>query len=139
MSCLVNPLTGKESEYELKEAEVKKKVMVTGGGPVGMEAAIIAARRGHDVTLYDKSGKLGGQWLLAAIPPGKELLNTFTVWQKGELDRSGVKVVLNTEVTREFVEQVNPDEIILASGATPIIPGIPGADKSHVYTANSCC
>ncbi|AHV97779.1 FAD-dependent oxidoreductase [Paenibacillus sabinae] len=136
VSCLVNPLTGKEGEYELKEAEVKKKVMVIGGGPVGMEAAIVAAKRGHDVTLYDKSDKLGGQWLLAAIPPGKELLNTFTVWQKGELDRSGVKVVLNTEVTKEFVEQVNPDEIILASGAAPIIPGIPGADKSHVYTAN---
>ncbi|MDT3425872.1 2,4-dienoyl-CoA reductase-like NADH-dependent reductase (Old Yellow Enzyme family)/thioredoxin reductase [Paenibacillus forsythiae] len=136
VSCLVNPLTGKEGEYELKEAEVKKQVMVIGGGPVGMEAAIIAAKRGHDVTLYDKSDRLGGQWLLAAIPPGKELLNTFTVWQKGELDRSGVQVVLNTEVTKELVEQVNPDEIILASGAAPIIPGIPGADKAHVYTAN---
>lgn len=136
VSCLVNPLTGKENEYEIKEAEVKKKVMVIGGGPVGMEAAIVAAKRGHDVTLYEKDGKLGGQWLLAAIPPGKELLNTLTVWQKGELDRAGVKVVLNQEVTKELVEQASPDEIIFAAGAAPIIPSIPGANKSHVHAAN---
>ncbi|WP_318840819.1 FAD-dependent oxidoreductase [Paenibacillus sp. BJ-4] len=64
---MVNPATGKEHEYEIKEAEVKKKVMVVGGEPVGMEAAIVAAKRGHDVTIYEKNNKLGGQWLLAAI------------------------------------------------------------------------
>ena len=94
ISCLVNPLTGKEGEYAIKEADEKKKVMIIGGGPVGMEAAIVAAKRGHDVTIYDKSDRLGGQWLQAAVPPGKELLNTLTVWQKGELERSGAKIKL---------------------------------------------
>lgn len=136
VSCLVNPRTGKEVEYEIKEAEVKKKVMVIGGGPVGMEAAIVASKRGHEVTLYEKADRLGGQWLLAAIPPGKELLNTLTVWQKGELQRAGVTVALNTEVTKELVVSEDPDEVIIATGANPIVPPIPGADKQHVFTAN---
>lgn len=136
VSCLVNPATGKENEYQIKEANAKKKVMIIGGGPVGMEAAIVAAKRGHDVTLYEKESKLGGQWLLAAIPPGKELLNTLTVWQKGELIRAGVKIMLDIEVTPGLVKEKNPDEVIIATGASPVIPSIPGAEKSHVYTAN---
>ncbi|SKB64706.1 2,4-dienoyl-CoA reductase [Acetoanaerobium noterae] len=136
VSCLVNPTAGKEEEYKIVEADNKKKVMVIGGGPVGMEAAIVASKRGHDVTLYEKDEKLGGQWLLAAIPPGKELLNTLTVWQKSELKRAGVKVVLNKEVDVNLVEAEKPDEIIIATGATPIVPKIPGSDMKHVYTAN---
>jgi 2,4-dienoyl-CoA reductase-like NADH-dependent reductase (Old Yellow Enzyme family)/thioredoxin reductase len=136
VSCLVNPKTGRENEFEIKEAKDKKKVMVIGGGPVGMEAAIVAAKRGHQVSLYEKNSKLGGQWLLAAIPPGKELLNTLTVWQKNELKKAGVKVILNTLVDKNTVLQENPDKLIIASGASPIIPSISGWDKSHVYTAN---
>lgn len=136
VSCLVNPLSGKENEYEMKKADKKKKVMVIGGGPVGMEAAIVASKRGHDVVLYEKDNKLGGQWLLAAIPPGKELLNTLIVWQKGELKRSGVKVILNTEVTKELVEKQSPDEVIISTGASSIIPQISGVNKAHVFTAN---
>jgi NADPH-dependent 2,4-dienoyl-CoA reductase/sulfur reductase-like enzyme len=108
VSCLVNPRTGKEEAYAIRRAEKAKKVMVIGGGPAGMEAAIVAAKRGHDVTLYDKADRLGGQWLLAAVPPGKEMLNAFTVWQKGELARSGVKVLLNTEVTAELSQRSSP-------------------------------
>jgi len=135
VSCLVNPVSGKENEYAIKASDNKKKVMVIGGGPVGMEAAIVAAKRGHDVTLYEKDDKLGGQWLLAAIPPGKELLNTLTVWQKGELKRAQVKVVLNREVTKELVDSESPDNVIIATGANPIIPPILGADKANVVTA----
>lgn len=136
VSCLVNPRTGKEAEYAITKTAAPKKVMVIGGGPVGMEAAIVAAKRGHEVTLYEKADRLGGQWLLAAVPPGKEQLNSFTVWQKGELIRSGVKVVLNTGVTAELAAQKKPDEIIYAAGATPLVPPIPGYDKPHVCTAN---
>jgi 2,4-dienoyl-CoA reductase-like NADH-dependent reductase (Old Yellow Enzyme family)/thioredoxin reductase len=135
VSCLVNPRTGKEEAYAIRRAEKAKKVMVIGGGPAGMEAAIVAAKRGHDVTLYDKADRLGGQWLLAAVPPGKEMLNAFTVWQKGELARSGVKVLLNTEVTAELVAAVQPDAIVYAAGATPSVPPIPGVEKPFVHTA----
>jgi 2,4-dienoyl-CoA reductase-like NADH-dependent reductase (Old Yellow Enzyme family)/thioredoxin reductase len=136
VSCLVNPRTGKEAAYTPVKTDHPQKVMVIGGGPAGMEAAIVAAKCGHAVTLYEKSDRLGGQWLLAAIPPGKEMLNGFTVWQKGELLRSGVKVVLNTEVTPELAVQEQPDKIIYAAGATPLIPPIPGYQKPLVYTAN---
>ena len=136
ISCLVNPLTGKEGEYSITPAATKKKVMVVGGGPVGMEAAIVAAKRGHDVTLYEKGDRLGGQWLQAAVPPGKELLNTLTVWQKGELARSGAKVALNHAVTPEFIQQEKPEHIIVATGSTPIVPQIPGVDKPFVHTSD---
>lgn len=136
VSCLVNPRTGKEGTYDIHKTDVKKKVMVIGGGPVGMEAAIVAAKRGHDVTLYEKAARLGGQWLLAAVPPGKEMLNSFTVWQKGELARSGAKVLLNKEVTEELASAEKPDEIIYAAGAEPFVPGIPGHEKPFVHTAN---
>ncbi len=135
ISCLVNPLTGKENEYAVETAPTSKKVMVIGGGPVGMEAAIVAAQRGHDVTLYDKEDRLGGQWLAAAVPPGKELLNSLTVWQKGALTRAGAKVALNTAVTLDLIQKESPDHIIAATGSTPIVPPIPGVDKSHVYSA----
>jgi NADPH-dependent 2,4-dienoyl-CoA reductase/sulfur reductase-like enzyme len=136
VSCLVNPRTGKEEAYTIRKAEKAKKVMVIGGGPAGMEAAIVSAKRGHDVTLYDKADRLGGQWLMAAVPPGKEMLNSFTVWQKGELARRGVKVLLNTKVTAELAAEAKPDAIVYAAGATPIVPPIPGYNKPNVHTAN---
>jgi NADH:flavin oxidoreductases, Old Yellow Enzyme family len=136
VSCLVNPRTGKENTHTVIKADEKKKIMVIGGGPAGMEAAIVAAKRGHDVTIYDKADRLGGQWLLAAVPPGKEMLNSFTVWQKGELARNGVRIELNCEVTPALVDLEHPDEIIYAAGATPVVPPIPGADGYNVCTAN---
>ncbi|MGL1891485.1 MAG: NAD(P)/FAD-dependent oxidoreductase [Spirochaetaceae bacterium] len=135
ISCLVNPLTGKEESYAIKETSDKKKVMVVGGGPVGMQAAIVSAKRGHDVTLYDKADRLGGQWLLAAVPPGKELLNTLTVWQKNELEKSGAKIVLNTEVSEELINSINPDHIITATGSEATFPPIPGIKNANVFSA----
>lgn len=135
VSCLVNPRTGRENEAE-QPVVCQKHVMVIGGGPVGMEAAVTAAKRGHKVTLYERGSRLGGQWLLAAIPPGKEMLNSFTIWLQGELERSGVSVVLNQEVTKELIDEVRPDEILAATGALPIVPPIPGCQRAHVFTAN---
>ena len=136
VSCLVNPRTGREQEYDIREAETKKKVMVIGGGPVGMEAAIVAAKRGHEVTLYERDEKLGGQWLLAAIPPSKEQLNTLTVSQKGELERAGVTVKLNTEVDEKVIARENPDHVVVAAGSSPIAPDIKGIDGKNVVTAH---
>ncbi len=135
ISCLVNPFTGKEGTLDLSPVNTVKKIMVIGGGPAGMEAAIVAAKRGHDVTLFEKEAKVGGQWLLAAIPPGKEVLNTLTVWQKGEMKRQGVKVEYNKNVDESLIDSFAPDHIVLATGATPIKPNIAGVDQAHVFTS----
>ncbi|WBW97265.1 oxidoreductase [Oceanirhabdus sp. W0125-5] len=136
VQCLVNPMTGNESEFKLEEAEDKKKVLIAGGGVAGMEAAIVAAKRGHEVHLYEKNKKLGGQWILAAVPPSKEELNTLTVWQKTQLNKLGVNINLNTALTEEIVEDMKPDTVIVATGAKPFVPNIPGKDQENVVIAN---
>jgi len=135
VSCLVNPLTGREKDFLPAPAEASKRIMVVGGGVAGMEAAIVAAGRGHDVHLYEQSDRLGGQWLLAAVPPAKTELGTFTVWQKNQLARLGVKVEVNTQVTKEIVEREKPDTIIIATGAKPVTPNITGAKGPNVVQA----
>ncbi len=136
ITCLVNPTIGQEDELAVTPAETPKKVMVVGAGPAGMHAAIVAAQRGHDVTIFEKAQQLGGQWLLAAIPPGKEPLNTLTMWQKMELQRQGVTVVSGTEVTEATITAFAPDFVILATGATPFTPPIPGIEQDYVVSAN---
>jgi len=136
-TCIYNPEVGKEKEYEISEAEKLKKIMVIGGGPGGLEVARIAALRGHSVTLYDKGGELGGQWLLACIPPRKQEYMEMIKWYVGQLEKLDVKIVLDTTVTPEFVEEVNPDVVVVATGSTPLIPGIPGVDRKNVVTAHN--
>lgn len=133
--CLVNPESGKEKELSIKPAVNKKKVFIAGGGIAGMEAAIVAAKRGHEVHLYEKEDKLGGQWLLAAVPPHKEELNTLTVWQKTQLGKLGVNIFLKAELTEDIIDKENPDTVIVATGANPFVPGIPGVDSSNVIIA----
>ncbi len=134
--CLVNPFTGREDEIEVKPAEALKKVVVVGGGIAGCEAALMAAKRGHDVTIYEGQAKLGGQWNLAGMPPGKTELLSLLAWQKRKLDKYGVKVVLNTHITVDMVQAEKPDEVIIATGATPFTPPINGIHQPHVVTAN---
>lgn len=136
IQCTVNPRTGFEFEFVDAPAENKKRVTVIGGGVGGMEAAIAAAGRGHEVTLYEKTSKLGGQWLIAAVPPYKQELANFTVWQKRQLNKMGVKVVLDTEYSKESITKDKPDAIIIATGATPITPKIPGIESEFVFQAN---
>ncbi|NIS69429.1 MAG: FAD-dependent oxidoreductase [Proteobacteria bacterium] len=133
--CAVNPDWGRRKDFtEIKPAANTKKVMVIGGGPGGMEAARIAALRGHEVTLYDKQEKMGGQLLLAAKPPGKEKLLWVRDYEETQLKKLKVKVELGTEVTPELVESENPDVVIVATGAEPAIPEIPGIRGKNVLT-----
>lgn len=136
LRCLVNPFTGREDDIEVKSAEAQKKVIVVGGGIAGCEAALMAAKRGHDVTLYESQSKLGGQWNLAGMPPGKTELLSLLTWQKRKLNKYGVKVVLNTYMTIDMVHAEKPDEVIIATGAMPFIPPIKGIHQPHVVTAN---
>ena len=94
-----------------------------------MEAARVAAVRGHEVTLYEKSGELGGQLLAAYTPPFKSRLREFVKWQKLQLEKVGVQVCLHTEITEESEELKEADQIIVAVGATAICPPIPGIDR----------
>ena len=137
VACAQNPELGKEREYAIKRiASEPKGVVVVGGGPGGLEAARVAALRGHNVTLMEKEAELGGNAIVASIPTGKEDLRTFFVaWLERQCKKAGVKIELNKEVTPSSIKELKPDVVIVATGASPLIPSIPGIDKPQVLTA----
>jgi 2,4-dienoyl-CoA reductase (NADPH2) len=137
--CQVNAALGKEVEYEIKPAEKKKKVMVVGGGPAGMEAARVAALRGHEVTLYEKEPKLGGSLPLAAMVKGfdREDLLGLVRYLETQITKLGVDIRLGQEVTKSVVEGIKPDVLIIAAGGTHDIPDLPGINKRHVVTGKA--
>lgn len=100
-----------------------------------MEAARIAAVKGHEVSLYEQKGYLGGQFVSAAYPPSKGEFTTYTAWIIDELDKLGVDIHLNTEVSKELLQEIQPDTIIVATGGTPMLPPIKGIYKPHVFAA----
>lgn len=133
--CCVNPELGNEYKYTFKDAVPKKKVLVIGGGPGGMNAAIAAARRGHNVTLWEKKDRLGGELLAAIVPPGKGEFTTYLSALNTQLKLYGVNVVLNKEASAQDVLDFNADKVIIATGAKPFIPNIPGIHNEKVVTA----
>ncbi|MCG8615451.1 MAG: FAD-dependent oxidoreductase, partial [Desulfobacterales bacterium] len=135
VECLCNPLAGHEHKGAPATAETAKKVLVVGGGAAGMTAALTAKRQGHEVMLYERSGRLGGQLHLAAAPPGREEFAQFAVDLENQLSAEKIPVVLNQEVTADVLETQKPDAVILATGAQPLEPPIPGKDLPHVVGA----
>jgi len=133
--CSINPRMGKEAEYTIEPARLAKRVLIVGGGPGGMEAARVAALRGHQVTLCEKGEELGGQLRVACLPPYKDELGSLIKNMATQVRKAGAEVRLNTEVTSEVVEKETPDVLILAVGATPLIPDIPGVEQDNVVTA----
>jgi len=134
--CLVNAEVGREREFKIAPAQKAKKVMVIGGGPAGLEAARVAALRGHDVTVYERQEKLGGRWLLAAAVPEKEHFVEATEYFSTQAAKHGAKFELGREITAQDVADLKPDVVIVATGASPVVPPIPGTDQGFVVTSD---
>ncbi len=132
--CRINASLGREKEYEIKPAKKKKRVLVVGGGPSGMEAARVASLRGHEVLLYEKENKLGGLLPTAAVVKGLEIedLEAIIRYFKIQLSKQGVKVRLGKQADLSSIEEIKPDVVVLAAGGVPTIPRIPGIDKKNV-------
>ena len=136
--CAVNPMLGKEYLYDFSEQSKPepKRVLVIGGGPAGVNAALAASKRGHSVMLYDKGKALGGTFISASYPPGKGELAHYVNWLNHEIAKSNVELHLNTEVTAQMVKELNADKVILATGGKPFMPSfIKGIDNAKVVTA----
>ncbi|MDP2920413.1 MAG: FAD-dependent oxidoreductase [Dehalococcoidia bacterium] len=139
VSCSYNPTVGKETIpgwLELIPAKVKKRVMVIGGGPAGLEMARVAKARGHDVSLWEKSDDLGGMVNIAAKAPSREDLLELPRYYKYQMKLLGVDVHLKTEVTPEMVLSENPDVVVVATGSVPLVPDdIEGVNQDNVITS----
>ncbi|HUM62398.1 MAG TPA: FAD-dependent oxidoreductase [Anaerolineaceae bacterium] len=136
LTCLVNPAAGREKTWSrLEPAPKKKRVLVVGGGPAGMETARVAALRGHDVTLWEQSETLGGTALLASIPPHREEFSDLPRWLSTQLPKVGVKVILGKKGDSASVRLFAPDVLVAATGAKPEIPEhVPGWNLPQVIT-----
>lgn len=134
-TCLVNARAGAEGRLTVEPALRKKKIMVIGGGPAGMEAARVAALRGHEVCLYEKNEKLGGQIPLAAVPPGRREFLTFVSYLEKQMEKLKVTVHTRLEASPVHVEMEKPDAVIVATGAEPWVPEIKGMDRPSVVLA----
>ncbi|MEV3961340.1 FAD-dependent oxidoreductase [Nocardia sp. NPDC050193] len=133
--CAVNPALGNESLLPLVRADLRKHVVVVGAGPGGLEAARVAAERGHRVTVLDKSDRLGGTlWFSGLTTPDNQRL---LKWLAAQVDRPDIDIRLNSEATGSSIRALNPDAVVIATGAVRGRPAVPGGDLPHVHTGDT--
>ncbi|WP_145152559.1 NAD(P)/FAD-dependent oxidoreductase [Paenibacillus xylanexedens] len=135
ISCAVNIQAANEKRFAIHPAETAKKVVVVGGGPSGLEAARVAALKGHEVTLYEKEASVGGQVTSAATPEFKGQLRALIGWYERQLTQLHVKVKLNHEIKPDDPALEAADHIFIGAGAVPLVPPIPGIDNDNVVGA----
>jgi hypothetical protein len=136
VTCVQNPVIGREQEWaELTVSAKRKRVVVVGGGPAGLEAARVAKLRGHDVVLFEKSDQLGGQTLIANRAPARQDFDGATRWSSLQCRKLGVDIRLNTAGDVETIANESPDVVIVATGAVPRVPEIEGMDGHTVVSA----
>jgi 2,4-dienoyl-CoA reductase-like NADH-dependent reductase (Old Yellow Enzyme family)/thioredoxin reductase len=133
--CSVNPEVGDEEEYVFGQAPRPRKVLIAGAGPAGMEAARFAAARGHSVTLVEQADAIGGKISVAATPPFRQDIDRLRVYQSIQLQKSGVDIKTGTRVTPELVAELNPEVVVVATGARSMEPDVPGVGLACVVTA----
>ncbi|MCQ2444740.1 MAG: FAD-dependent oxidoreductase, partial [Mailhella sp.] len=139
IGCALNPLAGAERKYDLAPAEKKKKVLIIGGGPAGMSAALTACRKGHQVTLMEAAPRLGGLLHIAKRPPYKEGIGSFIEWMERRLrkyeEQGRLEIRRSTRATAEKAAEIMPDAVLLATGSIPVVPGF-AKDISIACTAD---
>jgi 2,4-dienoyl-CoA reductase-like NADH-dependent reductase (Old Yellow Enzyme family)/thioredoxin reductase len=135
ITCTINPECGREYEGSPPAVSEPRKVWVAGAGPAGLSAAMAARAKGHEVEVFEREREPGGQLRSASKPPHKQALADWTAWAMRQLESSGVKVHLDREITKPMLDEGKPDVLVLASGALPSVPPIPGIQGDNVFDA----